>query len=93
MAAPFLYGPYYSISSTGLLPGAGETWMFGPWRWVAKVIAITAHPFPSGIDETLQVTSVSTRVDRYTDGYLYCTVRNVGDAPANYGLWIGGVES
>ena len=92
MANLFLYGPYASVSDDGLPPGAEEYWYFGPWPWYADAVAIVAHPLAlSGADRTMTVTSITARAAPNGDRYIYCTVRNVGEDPANYAVWLGGV--
>lgn len=95
MAKIFHYGPYLSTGYGplgGLPPGAEEYWSFGPWPWFWSAVAITAHPFSSpGLDRTLEVTSISSRVSPTGDHFIYCTVRNVGIDPVNYAVWLGGV--
>jgi hypothetical protein len=94
MASLFHYGPYVYVGpwGQGLPPGGRHDWVFGPWPWYAYAVTITAHPFfLSGADRTLAVTSVSSRAAPDGNRYIYCTIQNVGNDPANYAVWLGGV--
>jgi hypothetical protein len=95
MASIFRYGPYAVVSSSGLAPGAEDTWFFGPWPWYAFVVSVTAHPLHrvgAGTEGHLTVTRVSTQVQPSGDRYVYATVRNIGADATNYAWWLGGVQ-
>jgi hypothetical protein len=90
MATLFLYGPYVSVSDSGLPPGAQETWFVGPWPWSGAVV-VTAHPLAlAGADRTMTVTSVTSQAAPNGDRFIFCTFQNVGVDPANYVFWVGG---
>jgi hypothetical protein len=56
----------------------------GPWDWGGHAITVTAHPFSSqSLDRKLEATHVWRRAKPSGEQWLYATVKNVGNDPAN----------
>lgn len=101
MALPYMYS-YSWTSSNGLAAGAEHRWVFGPWYWPGRSIAVSAHPLhysgdppPYDYDLRLEVTHVWERRTADPNAFnLYCSVRNRGpDRVKNYQVVIGGVKA
>lgn len=93
MATLFLYGPYLSVSDSGLPPGAQEFWSFGPWPWGGTALIISANPLSfAGLDRTTAVTNITSNASPNGDRFVFCTVTNVGPDPVNYEVWLGGAS-
>lgn len=93
MATVFHLGPWGYASLNGMPPGAEHHWWHTGFAY-GDVVQVTAHPIHrAGREGHMSVTRISSHVSPTGGRTIFFTVRNVGNDPTNYAVFISWIRS